>query len=500
MTTTNLSVDNTAMLIGIQTYGVGFEDATFFQNYGATPKNQAAPVSLHSECGPLSGGTASVPYGFFDLIPDVWYGPNRGTASLESSNTLTVLSPPGNADGPVNLKYIYPNGQQAFTPQAFSYSAYPQYSILSGATPSGGVPGRISGYGMPADASGGTLTIGNNTATITTKVGQYPPYTGEAFPSTYLDFTIPAGNPGYADLAISTPIGNGTLPKAVFYAKSVTDYSTPDTATDVLYDPARQQVYLSGTDHIDVFSLASKQWLKPLKPATLGSQSQFRGLALTPDSTPTARSQHPRQFSRGHQPRCPLRRHSPSLSPLPYQAAPVAERDRMPSQPWPAIVHSFPVGFPPALEVAVQRDSLLRQPCVAHRDRRRLVPTPERQRMRRQGSTNEATSDGTLAIVAAEEGGSCLYSSTSNSFALVNNDAHRLPGVALSGDGNIAASRQWIQRSLRERCRKPCSAASAVPGNDRHTVSLEQLPAEHAATSTVERVRKLVLLGLPQLV
>lgn len=103
-----------------------------------------------------------------------------------------MVSPPGNADGPVNLKYIYPNGEQSFSPQAFSYSAYPQYAIISGATPNGGVPGRISGYGMPADASGGTLTVGNNTATITTTVGQYPPYTPEAFPSTYLDFTIPA--------------------------------------------------------------------------------------------------------------------------------------------------------------------------------------------------------------------------------------------------------------------------------------------------------------------
>jgi hypothetical protein len=55
------------------------------------------------------------------------------------------------------------------------------------------------------------------------------------------------------------------------------------------------------------------------------------------------------------------------------------------------------------------------------------------------GSANEATADGTLAIVGAEEGGSCLYSSTSNAFALVNNNTIDYYGVALSGDGNIAA-------------------------------------------------------------
>src|ERR1700722_3275440 len=433
--TTELSVDNTGMLIGIQTYGVGFEDATFFQNYGASPRSQGSPVLFTPNAGPLSGGTASVPYGFFDLIPDVWYGSNRGTASLDSSNTLTVLSPPGNADGPVNLKYVYPSGAQAFTPQAFSYSAYPQYPILTGATPSGGVPGRISGYGMPADASGGPLTIGNNTATITTKVGQYPPYTGEAFPSTYLDFTIPAGNPGYADLAISTPIGNGTLPKAVFYARSVTDYSTADTATDVLYDSARQQVYLSGRDHIDVFSLASKQWLNPLKPATLGTQSQFRGMALTPDGSQLLAANildnslgvinldAPSQtFAIAIPAAVPG---GPGCGTGPFAVAALAGNL--------AFVSS---GLPPGIGGCPGNQTLYFA-NLASRAASTVASSqlPNAYVCGGNGSPSEATTDGTLAIV-----GTCLFSTTSNSFALVNSNAIDYLGVALSGDGNIAAS------------------------------------------------------------
>jgi len=436
--TADLSVDNTAMLIGIQTYGVGFEDSTFFQDFGATPRSEQAPVSFTPNAGPLSGGTASSPYGFFDLIPDVWYGQNRGTASL-SSNSLTVVSPPGNADGPVNLKYIYPNGAQAFTAQAFSYSAYPQYPILTGATPTGGVPGRISGYGMPADASGGTLTIGNNTATITTTVGQYPPYTGEAFPSTYLDFTIPAGSPGYADLTVSTPNGNGTLPRAVFYAKSVSDYSTADAATDVLYDPARQQVYLSGTDHIDVFSLASKQWLSPLKPAILGTQSQFRGMALTPDGTqllatnildnslgvinPDAPSQ---TFAIAIPAGIPT---GPGCGTGPFAVAALAGSRVFVSS-----------GLPPVIGGCPYNETLYFV-SLASRSAASVTSSqfPNAFQCGNMGSANEATSDGTLAIVGAEEGGSCLYSSTSNAFAPVYNNAIDYYGVALSGDGNIAA-------------------------------------------------------------
>ncbi len=292
---------------------------------------------------------------------------------------------------------------------------------------------------MPADASGGTLTIGNNTATITTKIGQYPPYTGEAFPSAYLDFTIPAGDPGYADLAISTPIGNGTLPKAVFYAKSVTDYSTADAATDVLYDPARQQVYLSGTDHIDVFSLVSKQWLNPLKPAILGTQSQFRGMALTPDGSQLLAANILDNSLGVINLNAPSQTFAIAISAAisggpgcgtgPFAVAALASNR--------AFVSS---GLPPTIGGCPYNETLYFA-NLASRTAATVASSqlPNAYTCGNDGSTNEATSDGTLAIVAAEEGRSCLYSSTSNSFALVNNDALDYYGVALSGDGNIAA-------------------------------------------------------------
>ena len=65
----------------------------------------------------------------------------------------------------------------------------------------------------------------------------------------------------------------------------MTDYASSDTFTDVLYDEARKQVYLSADDHIDVLSISSGQFLTPLKPANLNGTSSFRGLALTPDGS-----------------------------------------------------------------------------------------------------------------------------------------------------------------------------------------------------------------------
>jgi hypothetical protein len=429
---TQLSVDNTGMLIGVQSYGVGFEDSTFFQNFGPNPQPESAPVAFTPNAGALGGGTASQPYGYFDLIPDVWYGPNRGAASLDT-NTLTVVSPAGADDGPVNLKFIYPNGQQSFMAQAFSYSTYPQYAILSGSSPSGGVPGRISGYGMPANASGSTLTIGGNAATITTNVTQHSPYTGEPFPSTYLDFTIPAGNPGYADLAITTPIGSGTLPKAIFYAKSVTDYSTADSATDVLYDAARQQVYLSGTDHINVFSLASKQWLTPLKPAILGAQSQFRGMALTPDGTRLLAANILDNSVGVINPDMPAQTFA--------MAVPGAQSwGTCPIGPFgvAALAGNLALvtgGLPPGIG-GCQLNQALYFANLASRTVTAVSPytqLPSPYNCGSEAYSTEASADGTIAIV-----GGCLYSTVSSAFSNANSNALAYYGAAMAGDGNIA--------------------------------------------------------------
>jgi hypothetical protein len=156
---------------------------------------------------------------------------------------------------------------------------------MSGSSPNGGAPAQLIGYGLPEDPSGGIVAVGSNTATITSTVGQYPPFSPEPIPSTVLNYTFPQGAPGLADLTISTPIGTGTLPKSIYYAKSVTDYSSADTFTAVLFDAKRNQVYLSAGDHIDVFSTTSNQFVTPFQPAAVSAQKQFAGLALTPEGS-----------------------------------------------------------------------------------------------------------------------------------------------------------------------------------------------------------------------
>jgi hypothetical protein len=280
-----IAIDSTGVLIGTENYGVTFDDTTFYQNFATSqPPFNAGIAGPSTYGGPLTGGTVASINAVPTLTPDVWFGTARGLSDI-SQGILTFTSPPSTTPGPVNIKFIYPDGQQAFFPEIFTYGVFPEFAVLSGSSPNGGVPGSVVGFGLPQDVSGGSVTVGGNQATITTMKGQYPPLIGDGTNATVLNYTFPPGNPGRADLQITTPNGSGSLPKSVVYAKSVTDYSSPDTFTAVLLDSKRQQVYLSAGDHVDVFSTSSNQFVASLHPAANGATKQFAGMALTPDGS-----------------------------------------------------------------------------------------------------------------------------------------------------------------------------------------------------------------------
>jgi hypothetical protein len=280
------AVDDTGMVLGVEDYGIAFDDAAYAQNYAASMPGTGPLIGESPSFGPLSGGTTSESFGSaFSLTPDVWYGAIRGTASVSSANTLTITSPPGSAPGPVNIKMLFPDGIEEFDPLFFSYGPYLQYAPTSAAAPQGGVSASVVGYGMPGDNITGTLTIGNSSASLGAANGL--PFPATLFPEKLLGYTAPAGAPGWADVTVTTPDGTSTLPKAFFYASSVTDYASADKFNAVLYDQNRKQVYLSAGDHIDVFSLATNRFTTTLNPpsSTAGGAKQFAGLALTPDGS-----------------------------------------------------------------------------------------------------------------------------------------------------------------------------------------------------------------------
>lgn len=277
------AVDGAGMVLGIQVQGIAFDDATVNLDYSAL--DPASPTFLQHMSvysGPLSGGTTSSGFGNqFSLTPDVYYGSNKGTATL-SQNSLSITSPPAQSAGPVDVKMLFPDGTEVFEPQFFTYGTQIQDALISGGSPAGGAAAQLDAFGLPLDPSQDVVTVGGTTATVTSTVTQYPPFTGEQT-DMLLSYTLPPGSPGWTDLKVTTPNGTSTLPKSFYYAQSVNDYSTSDSLSFVLYDRQRNQLYLSAGDHIDVFSLSSNSFVAPLQPPSAGKSKQFEGLALTPD-------------------------------------------------------------------------------------------------------------------------------------------------------------------------------------------------------------------------
>jgi hypothetical protein len=421
-----VAADANGIIIGAQQYGVSFDDSTSFQNFGTTAGSQASPVLFSPNAGPLAGGTTSSPYGFFALIPDIWYRSMRGSSSIVS-NTLTITSPPSSTPGPVNLKYLFPDGTQIFSPRAFTYSTYFQFPAQIGSSPMGGAVGQVAGYGLPTTGGTGSVSVGGATAVIGTQTGQFAS-AGE-FSSTFLKFDLPAGAPGVASLQVTTPNGSATWPGSILYAKSVNDYAYSDTFTDLLFDSTRNQVYLSAGNHIDVFSLSSGQFIAPLVPASKGSSSSFSGLALTPDGT-TLLAANISDGTLGI-----INPDTPSQTSFIYIAAPTGLGTTCVTGPvsvsglanGQALVS---YGLPPVVGGCSQPNKLYLA----------KLQTGTVSLLTGCGGTQiESTADGSISIIGIESGGSCLYTTATGTFVTGPTDAYSYYGVSIAKDGNLAA-------------------------------------------------------------
>ena len=95
------------------------------------------------------------------------------------------------------------------------------------------------------------------------------------------------GTPGQADLTITSPAGTTTSARAFQYTQSAQVVAKPALYKFIYYDQKRQWLYLSSTDHIDVFDLAATQFHgTPITPpGGPPPNAAIRGLALTPDAS-----------------------------------------------------------------------------------------------------------------------------------------------------------------------------------------------------------------------
>ncbi|MBS1841834.1 MAG: IPT/TIG domain-containing protein [Acidobacteria bacterium] len=285
--------DSTKLLFGLSNRGVSFVDAAITTSLSQNaPVFSAAPVAQPSS-GPNSGNTSTILTGANFTVPAaIEFGSQSGAVQSAGSTQLQVTSPANASSGPVNVFAFFQNSWMAIAPDAFSYGPQILEALPNAGSKNGGETIAIYGYGFGTDPAKLTIKIGGASAAVQKieQIDMFGPSLGldAAFPFPLQRITLqtPSGAPGYADIALNSPDGSATLSRGFSYLQSEQIFSKPGLYKFLLYDQKRKHLYLSNIDHVDVFDLASAQFLAPIQPpGGPPPNAGLRGLALTPDGS-----------------------------------------------------------------------------------------------------------------------------------------------------------------------------------------------------------------------
>jgi IPT/TIG domain len=288
-------IDGSQLAWGRGNRGVGLIDVSTLGTLPLpAPSFSSAPAALPSE-GPNAGGTqVSITGSNFPAGAQIRFGSqNPMAASVSGSSQLQASSPASALNGAVNLTVYFSNGWTAVAPDGFSYGPNVFAVLPNAGASAGGDTVYLIGHGFGNDAGGITVNIGGQSAAVQ-KVEALPAFSSALsldasypFPIERVTLTTPTGTPGKVDISLSTPSGTLTLAKSFQYLAARQAYANPSLYKFILYDQGRQQLYLSATDHVDVFDLNAQVFRSPLSPPPNGPppNAGLRGMALTPDNT-----------------------------------------------------------------------------------------------------------------------------------------------------------------------------------------------------------------------
>jgi IPT/TIG domain-containing protein len=286
--------DETRLLFGVMNRGVSFIDAGTPGNLPAiAPVFAVAPSAQPSE-GTIVGGTATVLTGQnFEATAQVRFGAQNAMAASATGKTqIQTSSPPSVVNGAVNLAAYFPSGWVAIAPDAFSYGPQILEILPNAGAKNGGDTVQIYGYGFGSDASKIAVNIGGTNATVqkVENVASLAASLGldASYPFSLERITLqaPAGTAGKADVSVTSSAGTATLAKSFQYLQSEQVFTKPALYKFILYDKQRQLVYLSATDHVDVFDLQQLAFrANGILPPPNGPppSAALRGMALTPN-------------------------------------------------------------------------------------------------------------------------------------------------------------------------------------------------------------------------
>ncbi|HTB92396.1 MAG TPA: IPT/TIG domain-containing protein, partial [Candidatus Sulfotelmatobacter sp.] len=258
------------------------------------PSFASTPAALPTE-GPNVGGTqVSISGSNFPAGAQIRFGLQiPAAATVLGGSQLQVSSPASAFSGAGNLTAYFSNGWTAVAPDGFSYGPSVLAILPNAGATAGGDTVYLIGHGFGNSAGGITVNIGGQAATVQ-KVEALPAFSSALsldstypFPLERITLATPAGTAGKVDISLTATSGTVTLAKSFQYLTARQTYANPSLYKFILYDQGRQQLYLSATDHVDVFDLNAQVFRGPLSPPPNGPppDAGLRSMALTPDNT-----------------------------------------------------------------------------------------------------------------------------------------------------------------------------------------------------------------------
>ena len=298
------AVDETGLIVGPIGHGIAFADGSQIQSGVTSP--QIGLGFPTPPTGPPSGGTTlqvTVSSGVQNLndFPTLSQA-NLGNAQLVGASavssmpnnfpTITGTTPPSSTGTIADFTAVYSNNNVAMMPESFSYGPSFVEVVSDAATAEGGATGAIIGYGFGQSANNLQVTVGGQAAPVTALYTSAPiiPY---PYPVEAVQFTVPAGTPGPADIMLTTANGSTTAAGAFHYVPAANSYPLPGANLQAgIYDPHRSVYYFADTSKIQVLSLTAGGWQTPITLPGVGNNTQLLALSLSQDGTKLAISDY----------------------------------------------------------------------------------------------------------------------------------------------------------------------------------------------------------------
>jgi YVTN family beta-propeller protein len=281
-------IDETGMVFAPDDRGLSFIDVSSPTGLGA---DEPATLSLSPAEGTLSspspttfnsvGGLTNGAQLFFGAAPGSPQATPGTGVLFNSPSSIQVTPPAGAAPGAVNVTVVNPDGWLGIAKDGYTYGFQVLTVAPDSGPASGGTTVTVHCYGLSANANQVQVTVGGENATGI-QVFDGPGISPFPFPMDVLQFTVPAGNPGAADVVITTPTGTATVPRGFHYVEIPQNYPIAGALAELAYDQQRQRLYATNfaLNAVDVLDLQSGQFLPPI---AVGKSPQ--GLAITPDGS-----------------------------------------------------------------------------------------------------------------------------------------------------------------------------------------------------------------------